>query len=399
MVSRELPAAVNFLIHPARLTDNPMMSNPSPSPRTPPATAGDLFEGTPYRMLSKLAAGGMGEVYLVAHAQMGRTLAAKVLHARLASDPRLVERARIEAQSLARLRHANIVAVSGFGYTKDQRPFVVMEYLRGRTLADEVMITGYLPVLDAVHFTSQLLAALGAAHELGVVHRDIKPSNIFLCDAHDGERTLKVLDFGVVRVLPGASAQAPEPLAVPTDSGVLMGTPRYLSPEGALGQRVDERADLYSAALMLFYMVTGRGPFDEITRDTAVLAAHAYQDPPAASLMAQQKVSPELDKILLKAMRKDPTARYQSAAEFKAELDRFAAMLLCPPALQETTVLGALEPELPVVAPQPKEDPLPLVKPSSPVPPVRTLVFRAVALFVAFGLLMAAVIAWTERTP
>lgn len=371
-----------------------MMPDASAFQSTNPASSSDVFEGTPYRTVTRLAAGGMGEVFLVTHAQLGRTLAAKVLHARLAADPRLIERARIEAQSLARLRHANIVAVSGFGYTKDNRPYIIMEHLRGRTLGEEVMAIGHMPVLEAVRFTSQLLSALAAAHELGVVHRDIKPSNIFLCDAVDGERTLKVLDFGVVRVLPDASEQAPEPLAVPTDSGVLMGTPRYLSPEGALGQRVDGRADLYAAALMLYYMLTGRGPFDEISRDTAVLVAHAYQNPPAPSLFAKQAIRPELDVILLKALRKDPVDRFQTAVEFKQALDRFAAMLLCPPALQETALIGDLAKPGELSQPGPPQSSAPSAakKPTALLP-------RAIALFILFGLLMAAIIAWTERSP
>lgn len=378
----------DFLTQLSRLTDKEMMPNATPFQSTPPSSGTDVFEGTPYRAVTRLAAGGMGEVFLVTHAKVGRTMAAKVLHARLAGDPRLVERARIEAQSLARLRHVNIVAVSGFGYTKDNRPYIIMEYLRGRTLGEEVVAVGHVPVIDAVRFASQLLSALGAAHELGVVHRDIKPSNIFLCNEHEGERTLKVLDFGVVRVLPDASKQAPEPLAVPTESGVLMGTPRFLSPEGAMGQRVDARADLYAAALMLYYMLTGRGPFDEIARDTAVLAAHAYKNPPTPSLFASQAIRPELDAIILKALRKDPASRYQSALEFKLALDRLAAMLVCPPALQETTVLGDLS-----------VSSVPTVTKNDSRKPQSAIVVRALALFVLFGLLMAAVIAWTERSP
>lgn len=338
----------------------------------------------------------MGEVFLVKHHQLGRTLAAKVLHARLAENPMLVERARIEAQSLARLRHANIVAVSGFGYTKDNRPFIVMEHLRGRTLGEELIAVGHMPVLEAVKFTTQLLSALGAAHELGIVHRDIKPSNIFICDAHADERILKVLDFGVARVLPDASAQAPRPPAVPTDSGVLLGTPRYLSPEGALGQRVDARADLYAAALMLFYMVTGRGPFDEIARDTAVLAAHVYKNPPLPSLVAPQPIRPELDAILLKALRKDPAERYQSVAEFKKALERFTSMLVCPSALQETALIGDLIAKIPANL-SPSSQRMPVANDTNLA--FGSLLWRAIVLFVVFGVFMAAVIAWTERSP
>lgn len=324
----------------------------------------------------------MGEVYLVAHTQLGRSLAAKVLHAHLARDPRLVDRARVEAQSLARLHHANIVAVNGFGTTKDERPFIVMEYLRGCTLDGELKIAGFLPVAEALDFAIELLSALSAAHELGIVHRDIKPSNIFLCDPVDGKRTLKVLDFGIVRVLPDASDDAPDPPAIPTDSGVLVGTPRYLSPEGALGQRVDARADLYAAALMLYGMLTGRGPFDELERDTAFLRAHVHKEPPPPSSVGSQRIPTELDTIVLTALRKDPAARYQSAWEFKEALEKLRNALLCPPSLQPTFVVGAL-PIGTAVTPETRTK-------------SRSTIWLAVALFLACGVVMAIVVAFLE---
>ncbi|MGC4070826.1 MAG: serine/threonine-protein kinase [Polyangiaceae bacterium] len=353
-----------------------------------------------------------GEIFLVKHAALGRMLAAKVLHARLAQSANLIDRARVEAQTLARLRHANIVEVTGFGYTNDGRPYIVMEYLRGRTLDEELKAVGALTIADALDFTSQLLSALVAAHELGVVHRDIKPSNLVLCEPHDGRRTLKVLDFGVARVLPGASPQAPDPPAVATDSGIIVGTPRYLSPEGAQGQRVDTRADIYAAALMLYVMLTGRGPFDEIARDTAVLLAHVARVPPAPSLFAQQVIPRELDIIVLKALEKDPERRYQSALEFKQELDHLAAVLACPPALQATTVLGDLTAAGPSHDAKPPQKSGRITIPTTtqldahsaetrapvaaPSTPSSSLVWRAIAVFVVFGLLMAAVVAWME---
>jgi serine/threonine-protein kinase len=399
-----------------RLTDDLVMTSPLPTPAAEPeeGSGSDPFEGTPYRAIKRLCAGGMGEIFLVKHAALGRLLAAKVLHARFAQNPNLVDRARIEAQTLARLRHANIVSVTGFGYTKDTRPFVVMEYLRGRTLDEELKAVGEIPVTEALDFASQLLAALAAAHELGVVHRDIKPSNLFLCNPHEGIRTLKVLDFGVARVLPGASALAPEPPAVPTDSGILVGTPRYLSPEGAQGQRVDTRADIYAAALMLYAMLTGRGPFDEIARDTAVLLAHVVRMPPAPSLLAQQVIPRELDLMVLKALEKEPERRYQSALEFKQELDRLAAVLACPPALQETTVLGDLTtvrlshdakppqksgritvPAAAALSPNGTETST-TANTTTEGMPASSAVWRALLVFVVFGLLMASVVAWME---
>ena len=382
---------------------------PSSNPRAPANSVlgEDLFDGTPYRALTRLASGGMGEVYLVTHRQLGRNLAAKVLHAHLASDPRVVDRARVEAQSLARLHHANVVAVSGFGTTKDQRPFIVMEYLRGRTLDEELKAVGALPLLEAVQFTIELLSALAAAHALGIVHRDIKPRNLFLCNPHDGKRVLKVLDFGIARILPDASEEAPARLAVPTDSGVLVGTPKYLSPEGALGRRVDARADLYAAALMLYGMLTGRGPFDELERDTAFLKAHAYREPPVPSSRSSQPIPPELDAIVLRALRKDPDGRFQSADEFKLALERFKAIQLCPPALKATAVLGALSThDESRVAEDAKASAMRLVQVASAdalrgsneaQEKERFPYGLAIALFLICGLVMAAVVAILEN--
>lgn len=150
-------------------------------------------------MVRHLASGGMAEIYQVAHRKLGRLLAAKVLHSRLASDPMLVDRMRVEAQVLGRMRHANIVAILGFGTTSDQRPFVVMEQLIGHTLEQELRTNGHLPISESVSLALQLLSALCATHALGIVHRDIKPSNLFLSTTPSGERTLKVLDFGIAK--------------------------------------------------------------------------------------------------------------------------------------------------------------------------------------------------------
>src|SRR5262249_33271718 len=159
---------------------------------------------------------------------------AKVLHSRFADDALFVDRMRIEAQSLGRLQHPNIVQITGVGTTRDRRPFLIIEWLRGRSLADELEARGQIPPLEAIELSLQLLSALSAAHAIGLVHRDIKPDNLFLCVDGAGERKLKVLDFGIARVLPDAPAGAPDPLAIPTNTGFIVGTPRFVSPEGAM---------------------------------------------------------------------------------------------------------------------------------------------------------------------
>src|SRR5262249_23299275 len=161
-----------------------------------------------------LASGGMGELFVVEHQELKRTFVAKVLQNEFRDDPILLDRFRLEAQALGRLEHPHIVSVVNFGTTTDRRPYILLEHLSGRSLSSELKVRGRLPVREALQFTVHILVALEAAHAIGVVHRDIKPPNLFLCDSVGGTRTLKVLDFGVARVLPEAPASAPMPLSV-----------------------------------------------------------------------------------------------------------------------------------------------------------------------------------------
>jgi len=298
----------------------------------------DLFEGSPYRMIRPLAVGGMAEVFLVAHRSMGKQFVAKVPHRVLASDPQIVDRMRVEAQALGRLSHPNIVSVAGFGTTADERPYVITEFLPGRSLSAELGERGRLPLQEALKYGCELLSALSAAHALGVVHRDVKPDNLFVCPNPDGSRSIKVLDFGVARVLPGAPDAAPQPLVDTTATGVLIGTPRFISPEAAMGARVDHRADIYSAALVIYLLVAGRGPFDHLRGDELLLAAHAVEEPEPVSRAAQAPLPSELDNALALALRKDPSERFQTASEFLRCIESVRTILAQSPRLLETSV-------------------------------------------------------------
>ena len=369
---------------------------PFPEAANPPLAAEDPFFGTPYRTVRHLAAGGMGDVFVIAHRQLGREFVAKLLHQRFAADGRLLDRMRIEAQALGRLDHPNIVTVSGFGTARDGRPFIVMELLRGRTLAAELSLRGHLPPIEALYYLRQLLLALGAAHTLGVVHRDIKPENLFLVERPDGTRFLKVLDFGVARVLPGFDEHAPKPLALPTDTGIVVGTPRFVSPEGATGEKVDQRADLYTAGLVLYVLLAGRGPFDHLRGDAALLSAHAHGRPTPPSITGGVALPQSLDGVVLHALSKNPEGRFQTAAEFIEALDEVCQFLVAPEVAGE---LKAPNPEpsastsFPSTAP-PGADPPIVGSPSSglrrvsrPAPArIRlALIFVAVAALTAVG--------------
>ena len=292
------------------------MANLAKAPELAGAAVSDPFDGTPYRLRRHLASGSMGDVFVVEHRQLGSQFVAKVLNEELLSDPQMVDRIRVEAQALGQLNHPNIVSIVGYGLSCDRRPFFVTEYLEGATLAELLSPGQPLPVLDALVFACQILWALAAAHSIGVIHRDIKPENLFLAERRGNSPQLKVLDFGIARVVPGISPAAPLPLVLPTDTGVIIGTPRYLSPEAGSGQHVDHLADIYSAGVVLYEMLTGRCPFDHLESAGEVIFAHISTEPEAPSAYLPAPLDPELDESVLKALRKEPGQRFQSAREF-----------------------------------------------------------------------------------
>jgi serine/threonine-protein kinase len=263
----------------------------------------------------------MSEVFVAEHVELGSTVVVKLLHSALAGRADLAERMRIEGQSLALLSHPNIVQVFDAGHTPSGRPFLVMERLVGRTLGAELRARGALPREEVLLIAQNVLAGLAAAHALGIVHRDIKVENIFLHERHDGSRVAKILDFGVAKILEGVKRAMPEPLSVPTQCGLLVGTPGYLSPEQAVGRPADQRSDLYAVGVVLYKLLTGRGPFDEYGRGDRLIQAHVNEAPQPPSRYAKQAISPELDGLVVKALHKDPAQRFQTAVEFALALE------------------------------------------------------------------------------
>lgn len=270
----------------------------------------ELVSGRPYRVLNMLGAGGTSAVYLVEHAFMLRRLALKVLHPFRRGRAELVDRVRVEAQAIGRLLHPNVVDVIDFWTAADGTPCLVLELLEGRTLARELDVRQRLPVTEAVDLTRQALSALVAAHHLGIVHRDIKPENLFLHVKPGQQRLLKVLDFGLARILPGVSPHSPAPAAVPTSTGAVIGSARFMSPEASRGERVGPSTDIYSLGVVLYLMLTGRGPYE----GTAM--------PRAPSKLVGREVPPALDAIVLRAIGALSETR-PSATEFRDALDRF----------------------------------------------------------------------------
>ena len=257
-----------------------------------------------YCILQVIGRGGVATVYLGWDVVAKRTVAIKVLKEEYTEHPEFPERFRREAEAVLHLDDPRIVGFLDYG-VEDGRHFLVMEHIEGKTLAQVIQERGPLPIEEALDIACQVCDALEVAHRKGVIHRDIKPQNLMLTP--DG--TVKVMDFGLARVATGVTL---------TQTGVFMGTPRYVSPEVVKGDRVDHRGDLYSLGIVLYEMLTGDIPF--ATESTwALLQAHVQETPPPVR-EARPDVPEWLDQVLAKALAKDPAERFQSAAEFREAL-------------------------------------------------------------------------------
>ena len=312
----------------------------------PADRARDLLAGTPYRFLEPLSRGGMADVVLAEQTVLGKHVVVKLLQDCYAGSPHLIDRMRLEAQAVARLTHPNLVVVTDFGQTPEGRPYLVMERLVGRTLREEQRARGALPVLEAIAYVRQTLAGLGAAHAAGIIHRDIKLENLFLCDAvpgGPGDRAIKVLDFGIAKVLTGASAGggglALAPLAIPIAEGMSVGTPRFFSPEQALGRAVDERTDIYAVGIVLYALLAGRTPFDHHRETLDLVVAHLREAPAPPSCHASQPIPEALENAVMRALAKRPEYRFPSARAFAEELERIAVSAGLPGPWLETQPL------------------------------------------------------------
>jgi beta-lactam-binding protein with PASTA domain len=303
--------------------------------------SGTVVDGR-YRVVSRLGSGGMADVYLAQDTLLGRQVALKLLHHRFSSDQEFVERFRREASSAAGLSHPNVVSVYDRGEW-DGTYYIAMEYLPGRSLKAVLREHGQLAPDDAIDIAIQILLALRFAHKRGIIHRDIKPHNVIL----DEEGRAKVTDFGIARA--GASDM--------TMTGSIMGTAQYLSPEQAQGYAVSEASDIYAVGVVLYELLTGGVPFEGESAVTIALKQVSVQPTPPSQRNPQ--VSPALDAVVLRAMAKDPAARFAGADELIAALQQARAGVAPAPlpigngaastatALAPAPLIAAVPPETP----------------------------------------------------
>ncbi|MFD8940919.1 protein kinase [Streptomyces californicus] len=278
--------------------------------------AGGAVAGGRYQLRDLLGEGGMASVYLAYDSALDRQVAIKTLHTELGREQSFRERFRREAQAVAKLQHTNIVSVFDTG--EDElggalMPYIVMEYVEGQplgsVLAADIRDHGAMPADKALKVTADVLAALETSHEMGLVHRDIKPGNVMMTK----RGVVKVMDFGIARAMQSGVTSM-------TQTGMVVGTPQYLSPEQALGRGVDARSDLYSVGIMLFQLLTGRIPFDA---DSPLAIAYAHvQEEPVAPSSINRSVTPAMDALVARALKKNPNERFPSAAAMRDEIAR-----------------------------------------------------------------------------
>jgi serine/threonine protein kinase len=287
--------------------------------------AGRAVAGGRYQLRDLLGEGGMASVHLAYDSVLDRQVAIKTLHTDLGREQAFRERFRREAQAVAKLSHTNIVSVFDTG--EDDlggvtTPYIVMEYVEGRPLGSvldqDVTQYGAMPADKALKITADVLAALEISHEMGLVHRDIKPGNVMMTK----RGVVKVMDFGIARAMQSGVTSM-------TQTGMVVGTPQYLSPEQALGRGVDARSDLYSVGIMLFQLVTGKLPF-EADSPLAIAYAHVQETPvPASSI--NRSLPPAVDALITRALKKNPNERFVSAESMRDECLRVAQSFQAAP--------------------------------------------------------------------
>src|ERR1700722_11749650 len=302
--------------------------NVCPADQTALRSAHELQPGmiirNKYEILDRIGVGGMGVVYRARHLTFNEMCAIKIVTDQIAGDSNFLQRFQKEAVVTRKLRHPNAVRVDDFDYTDDGRPFIVMELVEGKNIGEILQEQGPFRVARAVRITTQVAQALGVAHKLGVVHRDIKPGNILLTTDEQGQESAKVLDFGIAK-LREAAGDANSGM---TMTGMVVGTPLYMSPEQFMGKKgdgeIDGRTDLYSLGVVLYQMVTAQLPFEGDTLYSLMMQHMQGTVKPPREVVPELNIPESLSRVILKAIDKSRELRFQTAEEFVAALNQVA---------------------------------------------------------------------------
>ncbi len=278
------------------------------------------FVGDRFLVHEKLGEGGMGVVYRAEQTAIKREVALKVLHSNLNQDESLFARFQNEAAASSRLNHPNTITIYDFGKTASNSLYIAMEFVKGKSLDDEIQSTGAMPVNRACSIGRQICGSLQDAHDNGIVHRDLKPENVMLCSRAGEKDVVKVLDFGIAKIMEDESQDQRKAL---TKTGMVFGTPQYMSPEQIRGEKVDNRTDIYSLGVMMYQMLTGALPFNAET-PMGLLTKH-LMDIPAP--LEPQGIPSSVAVVVMSALEKDPSARPQSMREFGQRLSEAAGLL------------------------------------------------------------------------
>ncbi len=336
-----------------------------------------------YHILKKLGEGGMGTVYLAEHVKMGRKAALKVMNPGMNSDPDAIARFNREAANASRLNHANVCAIYDFGETPEGLIYLAMEFIEGESLTSIIEKNGFLPAPRAAAIIHQAADALAVAHDYGIVHRDLKPDNIMIAKDRDGSDVVKVVDFGI------AKASSSDAQKV-TKTGLVVGTPEYMSPEQLAGDKLDGRSDIYSLGLVAFNCLTGTLPFQSNSAQEAMIMRLTDQPKTLAEMKPDIDWPLELQAVMDKVLARDADERYQKSAEFGRDIAKAVEnMPAAVAAAAGTMVMGAAAADVPKTRTASKGGATKKVEAAAPAPvaaapakksPVMMIVAAAVVL-------------------
>ena len=347
-----------------------------------------------YHVLKKLGEGGMGQVYLAEHVKMGRKSAVKVMNPGMVNDADAISRFNREAANASRINHPNVAGIYDFGETPEGLIYLAMEFIEGESLTSLVEKNGALPPMRAANIAKQAADGLQLAHELGIVHRDLKPDNIMIAKNRDGSDCVKVVDFGIAKAA-GAENQKV------TKTGLVVGTPEYMSPEQLAGDKLDGKSDIYSLALVAYNMLTGKLPFEGETAQESMIM-RLTDDPRPLSITKPDTSWPaEVQAVMAKALQRKKGDRYDSASKFGIALYQAVEHMPQGAMAGATQMIGAMDGATAVIAPPPKTR-LDASPPAAPAPatvaPVRSKAPVYAGAGVAALALAAAAIIYFPKT-